>query len=89
MTVTVYTDQNKTGTEFDVFDTSEDGWGLFPWGLLWGSASITDHVLTFVPVESSRGAYLYVLVEHNIPRERCSICGLSVNFDITDTRYQK
>lgn len=87
--VETWTDFDETPITTPLFSENLDGWGVYPWGEIWGALSEKRHMLTLIPEEHSRGTLLYVRVTHSRPNEQIAICGFSVVFEIVDTRYQK
>jgi hypothetical protein len=83
----------KTKTDADTtwvvtpMSESDDSFGALPWGTIWGSARVADMWRTLIPEEHARAAHLYIQIIHQRPIEQCAICGFSIVYDITDTRY--
>ena len=89
VTLKTSTDADTDEVETTMFEQSDDGWGAYEWGYIWGSLLETARMRTLIPEEHNRGSFLNVEIEHKRPREQCAICGYSVIFEVTDTRYQK
>lgn len=88
--------QVETWTDFDdtpvittLFEQNFNGFGVYPWGYVWGSLSEKRHMLTLIPEEHSRGTLIYIRITHTRPNEQIAISGFSVVFDVVDTRYVK
>lgn len=80
------TDIYTTEISTPIFDPSTSKWGT-KWGPIWGSPSEKKKVRALVPEEHSVGSYLNISLKHNYPSQQVAVCGISVIFEVTDTRY--
>lgn len=86
ITLRTKTDADKTWIETPMNET-DDSFGALPWGTIWGSNTIPDMWRTLIPEEHVRAARLYIELVHRRPHEQCAICGFSIFYNVTDSRY--
>jgi len=86
LTLRTKTDADTTWIETPLSE-ADNSFGSLPWGTIWGAKSISDMWRTLIPEEHTRAAHLYIQLIHKKPLEQCAICGFSIVYDVTDTRY--
>ena len=80
------TDADTTWIETPLTEL-DNSFGGRPWGEIWGSYTVSDMWRTLIPEEHTKAAHAYIQIIHKEPLEQCAICGFSIVYDVTDTRY--
>ena len=68
----------------------EGGWGSFPWGSLpWGGGTSNKPVpiRTYIPLEKSRGSWIYIRVRSTKTKQNFAICGVSLIYSTMSERF--